>query len=328
MMCSAISFGIGQQFALEREVLGFVGATPPRSRDRAQRDFAALHAHHRFGRRADQRHIAEPQVKHVRRRIDRAQAAIEVERMHRQRRLEALRRHHLDNVAGDDVLLGRVNHRHVALAGLVGGDIQIAFAVGRRSGSRHGATAASRRRAIDLIDFRLRALVGDVGRGEFLDRHVGDNLERLAHVVEHQHGVGEHHVEVGDAEIVVHGVGNSRLETAHDIVGEKADRAAEKARQSGNFGSAQALHLVAQRLEAIVDGARFDRRVPGGSSRCDCRARARPARVRCRGKYSVPISRRRARFRAGTSSRRARPSEKPRPGFRDRRRFRGIPEPG
>ena len=48
------------------------------------------------------------------------------------------------------------------------------------------------------------------------------------------------------------------LEVAHDVVGEKADRAAEEARQIGRLIGAKTAHLVAQAFERILDRAHFD----------------------------------------------------------------------
>ena len=167
--------------------------------------------------------------------------------MRGERRLEALRRHDLDDVAGRDVFLGRGNHRHVTLARDVRGDRRVVDgdAAGAFEKRRHGGTLE----ALDyLVDLNPRVLIRHLGRGEFFDRHVGDNFERLADVVEAQHRVGEHQVEIGRAEIVDGGLGNL-LEASHDVVGEKADRAAEEARQVGQLGRAEAFDLGAQLLE-------------------------------------------------------------------------------
>ena len=53
------------------------------------------------------------------------------------------------------------------------------------------------------------------------------------------------------------GFGNL-LEASHDVVREKADRAAEEARQVGQLGGAEALDLGAQLLEGVLDRAHFD----------------------------------------------------------------------
>ena len=58
--------------------------------------------------------VAEVELEHVRRRVDHAQRAVDVERIGAgARRLEALREHDLEDVAGEDVLLGARHRRLV-----------------------------------------------------------------------------------------------------------------------------------------------------------------------------------------------------------------------
>ncbi len=52
---------------------------------------------------------------------------------------------------------------------------------------------------------------------------------------------------------------DARLEASHDVVGEKAYRAAEEARQAGNLRRLEALHFLAQLLEGVRRDARFGR---------------------------------------------------------------------
>src|SRR6266849_10069877 len=96
-------------------------------------------------------------------------------------------------------------------------------------------------------------------RVELSDRHVGDNLERLADVVEHEHRVGEHQAEIRRADVVARRRRDAWFEASHDIVGEKADLAAEKSRKFRKFRRAELFHLAAQFLEWIVDPPRLDR---------------------------------------------------------------------
>ena len=60
--------------------------------------------HHRLGRRADQRGLGMAHEVHVGRRVDLAQHAVHVERVEVPVEVEALREHHLEDVAGEDVL--------------------------------------------------------------------------------------------------------------------------------------------------------------------------------------------------------------------------------
>src|SRR5208283_1139491 len=202
--------------------------------------------------------VAEPQIEHIGRGVNRAQAAIKIERMRREGRLEALGRHDLDDIAGRDILLGRLDHREIAFARDVRGDRNFRVRVGWRTfeAGRNRGLAQPGDRLFDLI---LAAAISLLHGGELGDRHVRDYLESLAHVIEDQHDVGEHHVEIRHAQIVMHGGGNPRLETPYDIVGEETYRTAKKTREPGQLGRAQTLEFAPQLLEGICDPARLDR---------------------------------------------------------------------
>ena len=62
--------------------------------------------HHRLGRRADDRELRVAHEVHVRARVHLAQHAVHVERVGVELEVVALGEHHLEDVAGDDVLLG------------------------------------------------------------------------------------------------------------------------------------------------------------------------------------------------------------------------------
>ena len=104
---------IGQQLGLERLVLVRRRAARPRAGDRADGDRAVAHPHQDLRARADDREAAEIEEIQERRGIDPAQRAVERERRQRERRLEALRQHDLEDVAGGDVFLGALHHRAV-----------------------------------------------------------------------------------------------------------------------------------------------------------------------------------------------------------------------
>ena len=69
-----------------------------------------------LGRGADERDPVELEQEEVRRRVDAAERPVDVERRRRRRPLGPLRRDALEDVAGDDVLLHRLDHLDVALA--------------------------------------------------------------------------------------------------------------------------------------------------------------------------------------------------------------------
>ena len=85
----------------------FVGrAPPPCAGDRPRDDTAVEQLHHRLGRRADDRHLGVAHEVHVRARVHLPQHAVHVEGLGLEVEVEALREHDLEDVAGEDVLLG------------------------------------------------------------------------------------------------------------------------------------------------------------------------------------------------------------------------------
>src|SRR5207302_2835212 len=98
-------FRIRAQLLLEAQVLLLRRAATARSRDRTHRHLARLHLDQELRRRAEQLAAAEAQVEVVRGRARGPQRAIQREPI-AVRQLETLREHHLEDVAGVDVLEG------------------------------------------------------------------------------------------------------------------------------------------------------------------------------------------------------------------------------
>ena len=86
-----------------------------RAGDRAEARAAVLARDEPLGRGADERDPVELEEEEVRRRVDAAKRAVDVERRRRRRPFGALRRHALEDVAGDDVPLHDAHHLLVAL---------------------------------------------------------------------------------------------------------------------------------------------------------------------------------------------------------------------
>ena len=159
---------IGEQLLLQRLVLVRRRAARPRAGDRADRHRAVAHAHQDLRARAGDREAAEVEEVEERRRIDPAQRAVERERRQRERRLEALRQHHLEDVAGQRCIPWRARtialvfggrgvglRRHVERAG-------IASAAALSSGRSSASTTADSRSVARVErglrrDARLRA---------------------------------------------------------------------------------------------------------------------------------------------------------------------------
>ena len=130
-----------------------VGAAPAAGAgDRPGDDLAVEQLHHRLGRRADERDLGVAQEVHVRARVDLAQHPVDVERVGVELEVEALGEHDLEDVAGEDVLLGHLDRLLVHAVGhRRARPRQRLVRVGRRrpartaSGRPRSATAASSR---------------------------------------------------------------------------------------------------------------------------------------------------------------------------------------
>ena len=108
---------VALQLLAEAQVLLVRLAARPRAGDRVRLGLAALDPHEHLGRRADDRQLADAREVHVRRRVHVAQRAIHGERVGLQVDLEALRQHHLVDVAPGDVLLRRADVAFEVLRG-------------------------------------------------------------------------------------------------------------------------------------------------------------------------------------------------------------------
>ena len=185
---------------------------------------------------------------HVGRRVDVAQRAIDRERVRRHLGLEALRQHHLEDVAGRDVGLCGA-HRLLEL-GLrrVGAHLE---AAGRR---RVGLGELPAELPLEEAGLGPRQRIGDLERVGLRAVHpgVGDNQDAVLHVVEREHGVEEHEpgVVAGSRLRREAGVpGEGRLEPRRGVVAQEPDRAAREPRQPGHPRRAVVRHQLAQGLE-------------------------------------------------------------------------------
>ena len=249
---------VGEQLLGDPPVV--LGVRPARARagDRAGRDVAAGDGDQRLGARAGDLEVAEVEEVHVRARVDGAQAAVDRERLDRDRRRPALRGHDLVGVAGVDVLDDPRDHRLELLAGhvrLERGRLPVAPPGGRAG---RGTGPASRQRTSAIVSSARR--VG--GLEVLVGVDVGEHRDRVLEVVEHDERVGEHQREVGQAERI--GVRLAeRLDRAHEVVGEEPDRAAGERRQvrrAAPRGSARARR----------PRARTGRRDPRATSAAPC----------------------------------------------------------
>ncbi len=96
---------VGFQILAQHPVFGFGRAAFARAGDRAIVESLAVTTHEHFRRRADHCFFTRAQEKHVRRRIDRAKCAIDLQRLASELGRKPLRQHGLITIAGGNVLL-------------------------------------------------------------------------------------------------------------------------------------------------------------------------------------------------------------------------------
>ncbi len=253
--------GVGEQFGGQRRVLVRGGAAVPGPGDRVQHRLAVGDLDQRLRAGADHVEAAlggaarpgEAEQVHVRAGVGGAQHAVDVQRGGRAGRLEALRGHHLEGLAGPDPLLdllhrrpvGRPAEGRVHLAGADRGEGGQARVDGLEQAGLHRVQAAHGVR-VGLVHAGVQVVVVD---------GVGDQQHRAVGVVEHREVGGQQHGQLGELEVVRVEVGQL-LQPADDVVAEVADQAA------GQRG--QAVVLVARGVQRLQGGAQHLQRVAGG----------------------------------------------------------------
>src|SRR5712691_10843667 len=96
---------VAEKLFLEAQIFGPIRASTPRSGEGPRLDSPALDLHQLLGRGTDHVPVAaEREEEHVRRRVDRPQAPVNVERARGEELAEALRNDDLKRIAGEDVL--------------------------------------------------------------------------------------------------------------------------------------------------------------------------------------------------------------------------------
>ena len=205
-----------------------------------------------FRARAGDGEAAEVEEIEIGRRIGPPQRAIERERRQRERRLEALRQHDLEGVAGGDVVLGLAHHR------LVFGRRGVGF---RRHVERAGVEFGQRlvERPVEAFDDAGqpldRARERGLGVDAFLRAHRRHHRDRILHRVEHDDDGRAHQHRVGNADRI--GIGRRQfLHQPHHVVAEIAEHAGRHRRQAVGQVDAAFRDQRAQRLERRLGAGR------------------------------------------------------------------------
>src|SRR5215510_9460573 len=225
-----------KQFTRQGFVLGFVHAAPVGPRDRAVLQPPARTPHQHLGRGAEQRFfIAQLEKKHVRRRVDHTQRAVDLKRAGRDFGLEPLGEDDLKGVAGANVLLANVR-----------ADLQRLRATRRRRGFDGGG-----QRSLQPSDLAAR---GDIFLAQPLPvffaagEDVGDDLNLVLDVIEREQA-GEEHDHRRIHLQIVYGLTWEPFEPAHGVVAEISDRAARERRQPRRVDRFVFAHQIAHYVQ-------------------------------------------------------------------------------
>lgn len=238
---------VGQALVLLGRLAALDGA-----RNGVRDDAAVLALDQQLGRGANDLEILAVNVEEVRRRVDGAQVAVDVERVQVRRAGEALRRHALEDVALEDVLLELGDVRLVARLANVGlglvAELDGALGRHRHLGRVEHVDELVNRLGGVAVRLRERAVGHGVGH---LD--VADDLDDAVEPVKGHNGVKQHEQRLGDLEHVLHRAGRPRLKVAHAVVANVSDGAARQRRQlqAGDVGDDMLAELPLEQREGI-----------------------------------------------------------------------------
>ena len=184
---------VREQTTRELEILGRGSAARARSGDRARRGRATAHGQQRFRAGANDLEVAKLKEVHVRARIYDAQATVDRERINLQLGGPALRRDHLESVAGVDVVDDFGNDILKLLAREVRFKLRrLTLRTGRLErrqwAVKQRANLSNRGGSLLIARVAQLALLGD---GVYEDRQaVAQVVEDDQHVAAHQRHVG------------------------------------------------------------------------------------------------------------------------------------------
>ena len=239
--------GVGQQLGLERVVLLRRSAAPAGAGDGADGDRAVAHPHQDLGARAHHLEVAEVEIEHVGAGVGAPQRPVERERRQREVQRPALRGHHLEDVAGADVLLGRLDHLRIALGRGVRDRLPDLAQVAVGPPVAHGAVEVHDRVRQPLG----RARIGRPRVGGVAGAHRRDEGHLVLHRVDRGHDGRAHHHRVGQAQRVGVGLGDL-LHLADHLVAEIAEQARHPRRQAARQLHPALVEHGAQGLERLA----------------------------------------------------------------------------
>ena len=220
-------------------------AAPARAgpRDRMRLDMRPLDADQHFRRRPDEGDATHSDEIHVRRRVDVPERAVNGERIGGDLGFEALREHHLIDLAGGDVLLRRAYLRFEPLAGVVRAHVE------RGRGLAAGDREIALELALEKLNFRAGELIQRLEVVVARDARVGDDEDSVLDVIESQYCLEQHEAGRVRAVSALPQVAEHRLEPRRGAIPQIAHRPTREARQIRHGRRPEIGHQAAERVE-------------------------------------------------------------------------------
>ena len=231
--------GVGEQLFFQLLVALRRGAAFAGAGDGPHRDLVVLHPGEDLRRGAGDVEVLQVQIEHIRGRVQIAQRPVEVDGRGGEIAAHALGRHHLHDVAGENVLADLLHGGGVLLAGKLGDEVVF---VHRRA--VHLVLRFRQRRAQAALQL-VQTGFGAGHRVRGVGAHVHDQEQAAAQVIEHHHFLGAHQQDVRHPQhVLATRRAQPGLEIAHAVVAEIAHQAAVEAGQPG--------HVRGPVLETVV----------------------------------------------------------------------------
>ena len=201
-------------------------------------------------RGADQRETVQLQQKHVRRRIDGARGAINVDRGGFDRCAETLRADHLNDVAGGDVFL---RLPHIGQKFLFG---NIRLKRDRRNFRQQTDRLIFARlleQQDNAFDFSDSVFISLCCAGLVVEEGVDEDGDGLQDPVEDQKLIGDEEINRGRAQIVARRSRHNRLHVVDELITDESDGAAGETRQARKRHGLIFFQNALDDFEAVAD---------------------------------------------------------------------------
>ena len=206
----------------------------PGAGNRTHRDLAVLQTHQDLRRGTDDLEVRQVQEEHIRRGVEAAQGAIQVQRPRLEGDAQALRDHHLHAVPVQDVAFDPFYRRLETRLGETRNEIRF---VDPADGLWRMPRGAGLHHCVQLGDPRPRIRKGLSG----IDVRMHHDIHTACQIVEHHQFVRHHQQDVRSLQrIGFIRIGQARLDIGHRVIAEIAHQAPMETRQVLDIGHPEA----------------------------------------------------------------------------------------